>query len=138
MRFLETNVFARYLDEPTDETTARWARDCTALFKRVEAGTEEVTTSEVVLSEVFWVMTAKRIRMPRETAAARLRAIISFRGFKMPTKRRCIRALGFVIDDPRLSLVDALVAATVLEDDLVLLSYDTDFDRIDGVRREHP
>lgn len=97
-----------------------------------------MTTTEVVLSEVFWVMTAQRIRIPRAEAAAKLRAILSFRGFKMPTKHRCVRALGLVIDDPRLSLVDALVATTVLEDDLVLLSYDTDFDRIDGVRREQP
>jgi len=139
VRFADANIFLRYLETPADDTSRRRNVDCTALFERVESGEEELTTSEVVLAEVFWVLTTKRhAGLPRPEAAEKLSAVIEFRGFKLSTKRRCLRALAMVHADPKLSFVDALIACTVTELGYRLLAYDSAFDRIDGVTREEP
>ena len=139
MRFLDANIFLRYLDTPTDDISRRRNVACSALFERVESGEEEITTSEVVLAEVFWVLTTKRhAGLPRPEVAEKMSAIIGFRGFRLSTKRRCQRALAMVHADPKLSFVDALVACTVKDLGHRLLAYDSDFDRIDGLTREEP
>jgi len=139
VRFIDTNIFLRFLQAPTDEITVAWNADCTALFRRLELGEDTVTTAEFVVTEAFWVLTSRRhTGLSRSDAASRLKTIVQYRGLRMASKRRVVRSLDLVISDPKLSLVDALIASTVLEEDWTLLSYDTDFDRVSGLDRQQP
>ena len=51
MRFVDTNIFIRYLTGDDE----RKAQACYELFQRVKAGEERVTTCEAVLTEVVHV-----------------------------------------------------------------------------------
>ena len=59
MIFLDTYIFLRYLVQSTTPASAAMQATATALFAAVERGEETVTTSEVVLHEVCYVLAAK-------------------------------------------------------------------------------
>jgi len=82
MIFLDTNVFLRAIVEPTTPETQRMAREMRELFRSVQRGEQEVTTTEVVLHEVVYVLAAKAHfgRTPADIAAD-LRPILRLRGF---------------------------------------------------------
>jgi len=54
MKFIDTNIFVRYLagdDEKKSEA-------CFRLFQRVQRGEEAVTTAEVIIAEVAYVLSS--------------------------------------------------------------------------------
>ena len=59
MIFLDTNVFLRHLTASVDSASEHMRRAATAIFEAVERGEEEITTSEVVLHEVCFVLGEK-------------------------------------------------------------------------------
>ncbi len=137
MRYLDANVLLRYLtrDDPAK------AQACLDLLRRVEAGAEEVTTSEVILHEVLYVLTSSRTGygLSHVDAAARLRPILALRGLKLSRKRDCLRALDHYTTYPNLDFGDALAVAQMERQGIgEIYSYDRDFDRVSGVRRVEP
>ena len=134
MKFLETNVFLRYL---TRDDEAK-ARACFELFRRTERGQEELTTSETIIAEVTHVLSSPRAgyRLDHEDIRARLTPILSMRGLKLEHKRMFYRALDIYGSDPELDFEDAMAVAHVERQDLTeIVSYDRDFDRISGIHR---
>ena len=90
MLFLDTNIFLRYLTRDDEEK----ARACFALLQAAKRGEEQVTTSEVVLAEVCYVLSSRaHYHLSPAEIAARLRPIVSQRGFSLAHKRRFLRAL---------------------------------------------
>ncbi len=136
MLFLDTNIFLRYLTRDDEEK----AQACFALLQAVKRGEEQVTTSEVVLAEVCYVLSSRaRYGLSPADIAARLRPIISLRGFTLAHKRRFLRALDLYSSYPFLDFEDALTVAQLEQQGIrELISYDTDFDRIPGVTRQEP
>ncbi|HEY7063160.1 MAG TPA: PIN domain-containing protein [Chloroflexota bacterium] len=136
MRFLDANVILRYLtgDDPVK------AAACLALFRRAEAGTEEITTCEAVISEVAYVLSSRaHYGLSHPDVSARLRPVIAMRGLRLPHKRTYLRALDVYAAHPALDFEDALIAAYMERDRLTeLYSYDTDFDRLPGITRVEP
>ncbi len=91
MIFLDTNVILSYL---TGDDEAK-AQACYRLFKRVEAGEEELFTCEAIVTEVGYVLSSRRApyRLSAEEIRARLVPIITLRVFKLPQKRVYLEAL---------------------------------------------
>ena len=141
MIFLDANIFLRYLVQPTTPATRRMAREAHTLFQAVKRGDEAVTTSEVVLHEVVYVLASKAHygRAPADIATD-LAPILRLRGFKLPRgmKRLYLRALDLYATYPKLGFADALVAAHVEQQGLPLATFDTDFDTIPGITRWQP
>lgn len=135
-RFVDANVFLRYLTGDDEEQAAR----CLGLFRRVEAGDELVTTSESVLTEVVWVLTSPNLyRADRLGVAQRLSSLLGLRGMQLPSRRLFLRALDLFATYPRLDFPDALSVAHTERGGLpAIVSFDRDFDGVPGVVREEP
>lgn len=136
MRFLDANVFLRYLI-PEDETKAR---ACFALFQRIKAGEEAATTSESVVAEVAYVLRSKaHYGLSPGEIGARLRPMLALRSLKLDNKRSFLRAFDLWDLYPALDFEDVLTVAHMERLGLTdLISYDRDFDGIPPVQRSEP
>ena len=137
MRFLDANVIIRYL---TKDDEAK-AEACYALFQRVNAGEEDVFTCEAIITEVVYVLSSSRspYRLSHEEVRARLLPMLAIRGLKLPQKGTYMRALELYASFPFLDFEDAVAAAYMERLGIrEILSYDRDFDRLDGIARVEP
>jgi predicted nucleic acid-binding protein len=139
MKFADANVFLRYMVRSVTPIDQARALACAALFARVRAGDEAITTSEAVVAEVFFVMTSRRqYGLSVADAVSLLDPILAMRGLKLPRKRMYRRALTILVTYPRLDFEDALTIAMLERSKIPLLSYDSDFDRVAGITRQEP
>lgn len=137
MRFLDANIIIRYLTKD-DEVKAE---ACNALFRRVDAGEEDVFTCEAIVTEVVYVLGSARspYHLPHDEIRARLLPIIALRGLHLPQKRVYVRALDLFASSPFLDFEDALAAAHMEQQGIrEILSYDRDFDRVPEIARIEP
>lgn len=134
--FLDTNVVIRYLtqDDPDQSKRAK------AILDQVQAGKLQVTTSETVLGELVFVLSSKRLyQLPREEIRMYLSAIIGMKGLRLANKRMYLRALELYATLPRLDFADALSVAEMERRKLTtIISFDEDFDGIEGITRREP
>ena len=141
MIFLDANVFLRYLTEPETPEDHATHLAATVLLEAVERGEEEVTTSEAVLAEVAFILSAKRhYNRPPADVAAYLKPLIGLTNLRMGRgqKRLYIRALDLWSAHPRLGFVDALTAVTVAQTDVMLATFDSDFDGLPDITHWQP
>jgi len=139
VRFADANIFLRYLAQPVTAIDQARFEACDELFQRVMTGEEQITTSEVTLAEVFFVLTSPRhYRLSTEDAVARLEPIVQIPDLVFPQKSTVLRAYALLQTHPMLGFEDAFVAAMLQDTEMPLLSYDSDFDRIPGIVREEP
>ncbi|MGH2532773.1 MAG: PIN domain-containing protein [Thermomicrobiales bacterium] len=136
MRFLDSSIFIRHLagDHPTRSAA------CQALFVAIERGGIVVWTTDQVIQEVIHVLTSPRLeyRQDRETVRDGLLPLIELPGIKLDNKRLYRRIFALYTSLP-IDFVDAYHAIYIeLRGADELFSYDTDFDRIAGIRRIEP
>ena len=135
MRFVDTNIFVRYLtrDDPAKGAAAL------ALFRRVQAGEEEVTTCESVVAEITYVLSSRRLyNLPHGEIHALLLPVLTLPSFQLPDKEVYLRALELYAAYP-LDFEDVMIVARMESRELTeLYSYDRDFDRIEGITRREP
>jgi predicted nucleic acid-binding protein len=111
------------------------------LIEAVQRGEEEITTSEVVLHEVAFVLASKaHYNLPATEIASALQILLQLPGFKLPRGRKqlYLRALDLYAAHPKLGLADAIVAATAEHLGIPLATFDGDFDDIPGITRWQP
>ena len=136
MRFLDTNVFIRFLtrDDPAK------AEACRALFERLERDEETATTCEAIFVEIAYVLSARaHYGLSPEQIRDRLAPILVLPGLRLPNKRVYLRALDIMVDHPRLDFEDAVLAGHMERaGESNLYSYDREFDRVPGVARTEP
>ena len=136
MEFLDTNIILRYL---TKDDEAK-AEACYELFEQVRQGNKELFTCEAVIAEVVYVLSSPRLyQLSRDDIRARLLPILSLQGLVIPNKTIYIRALDIYVSHPQLDFEDAIAVAYMERIGLThIVSYDRDFDRVDGVERKEP
>ena len=141
MTLLDASFILRYLVRPTTPETRAMAEIARALFAAVQRGEEEVTTTEVVLHEVAYVLASKRhYNVPPADVVAALRTIRLLPGLKLPRgqKRRYLRALDICATHPTLGFADAVVAASAEQQAIPLATFDAHFDRLPTITRWQP
>lgn len=136
MRFLDTNVFIRYLTRDDEKKAVA----CFELFQRVKRGEEQVTTCEAVVAEIVYVLSSRATyALSHADVRARLTPLLALRGFKLPHKRVYQRALNLYAEHPQLDFEDALTAAHMERLKVsAVYSFDRDLDRLPGVNRVEP
>lgn len=136
MRFVDANIFLRYLVD----SDPKKAQACRELFKRVQAGDEAVTTSEVIIAEVAYVLRSlAHYGLTPQEIAERLRPLLALRGLKLDHKNACLRALDVWEAHPKLDFEDAIIVAHLERlGETEVYSYDRDFDGVEGVVRVEP
>ena len=139
MIFLDANVLLRAFVQPDDLPTQRFSLVATELLRRASRGEVEITTSDAVLAEVAFILTAKaHANLPVPIAAGYLASVVQLRGFRHGEKRSLLSALDFWTNQPRLGFVDALTAAYAQSPGMRLATFDTDFDGLPGIDRWQP
>jgi uncharacterized protein len=131
--FLDTNILLRYFTRD-DEQKAQRALD---LLIRVERGEEKIITSSLVIFET--VFTLQRFyKVPRQHIKELILSIISLRGLHLPGKNVYYHAFDLYVTY-NISFADAYNAAYMLSEKVSnIYTWDTDFDKIDGIVRLEP
>ena len=127
MIFLDANVILSLLTEPTSDDTRRMKHIAKEIFLSVEAGHQEVTTSEVVIHEVCYILASRKHYMQSpDRIAAYLYDILLLPGFKLNQGERAVylRALERFAEYPRLGFADAVIATRAEMQGLSLATFD--------------
>lgn len=132
-RFLESNVLLRYFTQ-SDPAMAEAAR---RLILRIEERAERVVISVVVLLEVVFTL-ERSYRVPKSQICEMMRDLVSLPGIQLNEKHVYFTALDLYVD-LNISFGDAYNAALMSSQELgEVYSWDTDFDRVPGIRRILP
>lgn len=135
VRFLDANVFIRHLtnDHPQQSPA------CFALIQAIEQGRVQVWTSDLVISEVVFVLASKKLYgLSREAIRDLLLPLINLPGIKLPNKLLHHRVFD-LYTGLRIDYVDAYNAALIKSrKQKDLYSYDADFDHVPGLIRLEP
>ena len=133
--FVDTNVIVRLLTQDNQAMAKR----AHALFKRVEAGKQRVTTTEAVITEVVHVLSSKSLyNLARDEITGKLVILLGLKGFRLAQKRVYLRALELYAST-NLDFVDTLIVAQMEYSEIKMLySFDRDFDRVEGITRQEP
>jgi predicted nucleic acid-binding protein len=132
MMFLDSNVFLYAIGADHPHRSA-----CASLLERLGRGEVEATTNTEVLQEVLFVLE----RRSRRAAAIEYGRNIMrlFRELLPVTHHEMALACGLLARYPRLSVRDAVHAATMLQNGIKqIVSFDPDFDTIAEIKRLDP
>lgn len=135
MDFLDTNILLRYL---TKDDPAK-AERCYELLQRIKRKEIRVVTSQAVLAEVVYVLSSRALyNQSRERVRALLLPIVSLPALRIPFRRAFLRALDLYASTS-LDFEDALSVAHMERLKIAtILSYDQDFDHVEGIQRREP
>ena len=138
MKYLDTNIFLRYLTKTRGEEAKTQA--CFELFQQVKTGEIVVTTCEAVICEIFFVLCSPRqYNLSHEGAVAHVRPLLALGNLKLANKRVYLRAMDIFANASFLNFEDAVIVAQMERHGMMeLVSYDTDFDHIPSISREEP
>ena len=135
VRFLDTNILLRHLTRDDEEKAAA----CRSLLLRLEQGQEIViTTDHVVWETVYVLQSPRQYGLTRDRIRLLLEPLLKLRGLRLPGKRLYRRVFDLYCEQG-ISFADAYNAAYMEARGLnEVYSYDTDFDRIEGIARLEP
>jgi len=126
-RLIDTNVIVRFFVEDPANAHEKF-KGVFAFLKKVEMGETLVELPDLVLFEIFYVLT-KTYKVPREEAAQKLHDLVSFKGVLMHDKPfvfLCLKKL----QSKNIGLVDAYLLATSEKKGVrEIYSYDTDLSK---------
>jgi predicted nucleic acid-binding protein len=135
MRFLDANIILRHLakDSPVQSPA------CFRLIQDIEQGRLTVWTSELVISEVVFVLSSKLgYNVGRTAIRDMLLPLISLPGIRLAHKGIYRHVFDLYTSLP-IDYVDAYNAALMeSRKETEIYSYDADFDRIQGLTRYEP
>ena len=133
IRFIDTGILLRYFTRDNEQK----AQQVLNLLLRVERGEEKVTTSSLVIFETVFTLQSF-YKVPRPRIKELVTSIISLRGLQLPGKNIYYHAFDLYISK-NISFADAYNAAYMLAEQIPsIYSWDTDFDKIEGIIRvEH-
>jgi predicted nucleic acid-binding protein len=131
--FIDTNILLRYLTRDDEQKAQRTLN----LLMKVERGEEKVITSSLVIFETIFTL-QRFYKVPRPRIKELILPIISLRGLQLPGKNVYYQAFDLYIAK-NISFADAYNAAYMLSEKVSnVYSWDTDFDKIEGIVRLEP
>jgi predicted nucleic acid-binding protein len=137
--FVDANFFLRALMQPESEQTQPLQQVAAELFRLAELSEIEFTTSDAVLAEVAFILTAKKhYGVPILNAISLLSALLLLPGFRHHNKSTLLHSLEIWESNQRIGFVDALTAAYAQIPGMMLASLDSDFDSLPGIDRWAP
>ncbi|CAN5628323.1 hypothetical protein BH09CHL1_BH09CHL1_12850 [soil metagenome] len=136
MIFLDSNVFLRFLTYSDSVPKIDQLRGELAerLFRSIERGEIEATTSEVVLHEVIFVLTSPRqYGWEVSEAVPRVRYLLNLRGMRFSSENlnSYNLAMDLLVRKPVLEFADAVIAIRAMEGGHTLATFDSHFKNVD-------
>ncbi len=135
MKYIDTNVFIRYLTNDVPKKSAR----CKKLFKQAEQGLINLYTSESTVAEVIFVLSSKKLyNFTRDKIYVLFIPLLSIPAIKIQDKPVMLLALD-LYRKYNFDFADAVAVAYMAEHQISkILSYDTDFDQVVSIKRVEP
>ncbi|GAC1355324.1 MAG: PIN domain-containing protein [Herpetosiphon sp.] len=131
--FLDTNVLLRHLRQDHPEYSPR----ATALLERVEHKELKVHISDTVMFETVYTLHGL-YKQPKAAIRDALLPLLDLPAIILTHKRRWHQVFGYYIE-LNISFADAYHAVLMEEMKLTsILSFDRDFDRVQGIQRLEP
>jgi predicted nucleic acid-binding protein len=132
--FLDANVILRHALQDLPDQSAR----ATAFIRRIEAGAQQVRTTDTVIFEVAFVL-ERTYKVPRPDIRDVLAPIIALPGVLLRGKRRYRRVFELYLAYPKLSFADCSHVAVMESLGLAdLVSFDRGFDQLPTITRKEP
>ncbi len=133
--FIDTDVIIRFL---TGDDLKKQAA-ATALFEQIEQGLLTVAAPDTVIADAVYVLSSPRLyRTARSEVRELLAPLVRLPHFRVQNGFCVLRALDLYAAT-NLDFGDTLIiAAMEQQNSHVLYSYDTGFDRIQGITRQEP
>ena len=132
-RFIDTNVFLRYL---TADDRIKYDK-CKALFERAVKGGETLVTSDMVIAEAVWTLLSY-YKVPKSDIIEKVSIILNTPNIEVKNYRIIIEALAMYSAE-NIDFIDAYNAVFMKHNKIdEIYSYDRDFDGVDFLRRIEP
>ncbi|MDA8433181.1 MAG: PIN domain-containing protein [Nitrospiraceae bacterium] len=132
-KFVDTNIFLRYL---TKDDPAKYER-CRELFKKAVEGKVSLETSGMVVAELVWTLLSY-YKVPKADVIEKISVIVATEGIYIPDRDIITDAL-VLCGRHNIDYIDAYNAVSMRYHRMnAIYSYDEDFDKVEGVRREEP
>jgi len=133
MKFVDTNIFIRYLTNDFP----RKADACEKLFRNAIIRKEVLFTTELVIAEIIWVLESY-YELPKEDVQDKVGKILNTPNLTCPHKDLIIEALA-LYSEKNIDYIDAYNALILKEKGIgKAFSYDKHYDRIDWLARLEP
>jgi len=133
MRFVDTNVFLRYLVNDDPEK----ADACEILFQRAIDGEEALFTTDMVVAEIVWVLESY-YELSRREVREKLEKILNTQNLDCSNSEIIINALA-VYEEKNIDYIDAYNASILRMKGInEIYSYDRHYDRIKWMKRVEP
>jgi predicted nucleic-acid-binding protein len=133
MRFVDTNVFIRFLTNDIPQK----ADACEKVFKKAVEKKEIIFTTDMVIAEIVWVLESF-YELEKEEIQTKVEKILNTPNLVCPNKDLILRALA-LYREKNIDYIDAYNALILKEKGIdELYSYDKDYDRIDWLTRLEP
>jgi len=132
--FIDTNIFLRILVKEDKKTF----KECYHFLKSVDAKKIKAITSSLVLAEIDWVLESF-YKFKKAEVIKCLKSILKLKGLKMIDNIDISSAVEFY-RKYNVKFIDALIASNpeIYRGNIILISYDKDFDKIEGLVRKTP
>jgi predicted nucleic acid-binding protein len=132
-KFIDTNIFLRYL---TKDDPSKYER-CRELFKKTVEGKVKLATSGIVIAELIWTLLSY-YKVPKTDVIEKISIIIATENLYIPDKNIIADAL-VRYSRQNIDYIDAYNAVFMKYHKMnEIYSYDEDFDKVEGIRREEP
>ncbi|MEA3385356.1 MAG: PIN domain-containing protein [Thermodesulfobacteriota bacterium] len=133
MRFLDTNIFIRFLTDDDPEK----ADACEKTFKKAVKKEETLFTTDMVIAEIVWVLESF-YKLPKNEVRDKIEKILNTTNLICPHKNMILSAL-ILYSEKNIDYIDAYNALIMKEKGIKeLYSYDKHYDRIDWLTRLEP
>jgi predicted nucleic acid-binding protein len=131
--FVDTNVFLRYL---TADHPSKYKR-CRELFRRAVTGEVILVTSGMVIAELIWTLQSY-YKVAKPDIVEKVSIIVALENLEISDKSVIGDAL-VLFGRKEIDYIDAYNAVLMRREGIDgILSYDTDFDLIEDIKRREP
>jgi len=133
MRFLDTNIFIRFLTDDVPEKVDA----CEEIFKKAVEKQETFFTTDLVIAEIVWVLESF-YELPKNEIQDKVEKILNTPNLICPHKDLILSAL-ILYSEKNIDYIDAYNALILKENGIEeLYSYDKHYDRVDWLTRLEP
>ncbi|MGA7876917.1 MAG: PIN domain-containing protein [Desulfoferrobacter sp.] len=133
MRFVDTNVFLRFLVNDDSQK----ADACEMLFKRAIEGEEALFTTDMVVAEIIWVLESY-YKLNMKEIREKVEKILNTKNLECLNREIIINALA-VSEEANIDYIDAYNAYMLKTRGITeLYSYDSHYDRLSWLKRIEP
>lgn len=133
--FIDTDVIIRFL---TGDDLKKQAAAAT-LFEQIEQGLLTVEAPDTVIADAVYVLSSPRLyHVPRSEVRRLLSPLVCLPHLRVQNGPCVLRALDLYASNT-IDFGEAFIIASMEQQNArTLYSYDTDFDRIEGITRREP